>query len=45
MELNSKLAHTIVFKLQSALRMMPTTMLASIILLYRKGIAKAQLSQ
>jgi glycerol-3-phosphate O-acyltransferase len=45
LELNAQLAHTIVFKLQSALRMMPTTMVASIVLLYRKGISKQELRQ
>jgi len=43
MQINEKLAHDIVFKLQGALRMMSTTMVASIILLYRKGITKAEL--
>ena len=43
MRINEKLAHDIVFKLQGALRMMSTTMVASIIMLYKKGITKAEL--
>lgn len=42
--LNESLANEIVFTLQSHIRMMPTTLVASIILLYRKGISKTELS-
>ena len=42
---NSSLAHEIVYDLQKNLRMMPTTMVASFILLYRKGISKPELTQ
>jgi len=44
-KLNSDLAHEIVFKLQSEIRMMSTTMVSSIILLYRQGITKNELNQ
>jgi len=43
--LNKDLAHDIVFELQRNIRMMPTTMVASIVLLYRKGISEVELSQ
>lgn len=43
--LNRDLAHDLVFELQRRVRMMPTTMVASIILLYRKGISKQELSK
>lgn len=44
-KVNSTLAHEIVYDLQKNLRMMPTTMVSSFILLYRKGIAKQELAQ
>ena len=37
------MAQDIVFNLQSNIRMMPTTLVASIILLYRKGINQSEL--
>jgi len=45
MLLNQSLAHTITFVLQKNLRMMPTTLVAAMILLYRKGIAQNELIQ
>mmetsp|Transcript_12191 Transcript_12191/g.20541 ORF Transcript_12191/g.20541 Transcript_12191/m.20541 type:complete len:650 (+) Transcript_12191:758-2707(+) len=42
---NSAISHEIVFKLQKNLRMMPTTLVAAILLLYRKGISKDELEQ
>jgi glycerol-3-phosphate O-acyltransferase len=45
MKLNSDLAHDIIYALQKNLRMMPTNMVASLILLYRKGISHSELSQ
>lgn len=45
MEINERLAHDIVFKLQGSLRMMSTNMVACIILLYKKGISKVELKQ
>lgn len=44
-KLNKDLAHDIIFELQRNIRMMPTTMVASIVLLYRKGISDEELSQ
>lgn len=43
--LNANLAQDIVFELQKKIRMMPTTMVASIILLFRRGISKDELSR
>ena len=43
--LNFRLAHDIVFRLQKEIRMMPTNMVASIVLLYRQGISKLELRQ
>jgi hypothetical protein len=45
MLLNEWLAHDIVYDLQRNLRMMPTTLVAAIMLLYRKGISEAELEQ
>ena len=45
MKLNGQLAYDIVFNLMDNIRVMPTTMVASIILLYRRGIAKRELEQ
>ena len=38
------MAHEVVFELQKKIRMMPTNLVASIILLYRKGISAHELS-
>ena len=43
--LNADIAHDIVYTLQKNLRMMPTTLVAAIILLYRKGISMQELEQ
>ena len=43
--LNKDLAHDIIWELQRNIRIMPTTMVASIILLYRKGISESELAQ
>jgi glycerol-3-phosphate O-acyltransferase len=43
MKLNAAIAHDITFTLQRNLRMMPTTLVASILLLYRKGISRSEL--
>jgi len=45
MKVNADLAHAIVFRLQKELRMMSTNMVASIILLYRQGISRDELSK
>jgi glycerol-3-phosphate O-acyltransferase len=45
LSLNNSLAHDIVFKLQAEIRMMSTTLVASIILLFRQGISKLELQQ
>lgn len=43
--LNGQLAEHIVFRLQKNIRIMPTTMVASLILLFRKGISKEELTR
>lgn len=40
MKLNGNLASDIVFQLKRKIRIMPTSMVASIILLFRKGISE-----
>jgi glycerol-3-phosphate O-acyltransferase len=44
LKVNADLAYEIVYILQKNLRMMPTTMVASLVLQYRKGISHAELS-
>lgn len=40
LKFNNDLGHKIVFTLRNHVRIMPTTLLASILLLYRKGISE-----
>lgn len=43
--LNEMLAHSVVNELQKNIRIMPTTIVASLIMLYRKGITKMELAK
>ena len=43
--MNRELANQVVFTLQENIRIMPTTMVASIVLLYRKGITFRELTK
>lgn len=43
--LNKDLAFDIVYQLQNNLRMMPTNMVAALVLMYRKGISHQELAQ
>lgn len=43
MKVNNELGNKIVFILQKNIRVMPTTLVASILLMYRKGISEDQL--
>lgn len=43
LKLNNDLAHDIVYKLQKEIRMMSTNIVASLVMLYRQGISKAEL--
>ena len=45
MTLNATLAHNIVSNLQANIRIMPTTIISSLILLYRKGITMKELAK
>lgn len=45
LQLNAVLAQDIVLELKKKIRMMPTTMVASIILLFRRGISRDELSK
>lgn len=44
MACNNSLGNQIIFTLQKNIRIMPCTLVATILLLYRKGISEAQMN-
>jgi len=43
MKFNNELGHKLIYNLQNHVRIMPTTLVAAILLMYRKGISEANI--